>query len=98
MCYFYKSDGEGCIPTSDMKHVDIEATKKAHEYELELSRQLLKELMTQRGIPYDENEAKVQSLYSIHGKYAIFMMRHVPELCDALKEDQPRDVKRRYQG
>jgi hypothetical protein len=49
----------------------------------------LKELMTERGIPYDEKEAKMQSLYSRHGKYATFMMRYVPELCDALKKDQP---------
>jgi hypothetical protein len=89
MCYFYKSDGKGCIPTSDKKYVDIEATKKAHEYERELSRQLLKELMTQRGIPYDEKEAKLQSLWMRYGKYAVPLFYHVPELCDALKKDIP---------
>jgi hypothetical protein len=68
--------------------IDYEATERAHEYERELSRQLLKDLMTERGIPYDEKEAKRQSLYSRHGKYATLMLRMVPELCDALKNDQ----------
>jgi hypothetical protein len=72
-----------------IKRVDIEATKNAHEYEKQLSRQLLKELMTQRGITYDEKEAKMQSLYSIHGKYATFALLRIPELCTALKEDRP---------
>lgn len=67
----------------------MEATKKAHEYEEELSRQLLKDLMTERGILYDEKEAKIQSLYSHHGKYAIPMARDIPKLCNALKEEQP---------
>jgi hypothetical protein len=52
--------------------------KKAHEYEKQLSRQLLKDLMIERGIPYDEKEAKKQALYSAHGKYATFMLRIVP--------------------
>ena len=30
-----------------------------------------------------------QLLYSRHGKYATLMLREVPKLCDALKEDQP---------
>ena len=46
--------------------------------------------MTERGIPYDEKEAKKQSLYSLHGKYATLMLRNVPELCDALKKDRPK--------
>ena len=82
----YKSK-TGCIPTSDLKHVNIEATKKAHEYERELSRQLLKDLMTQRGIRYDENEAKLQSLWSHHGKYAVPLFYQIPKLCDALRKD-----------
>jgi hypothetical protein len=94
MSYLYKSTrpgsfkhGTGAVPAHDMKHVDVEATKEAHEYEKQLSRQLLKEFMTQRGIPYDENEAKVQTLWSRHGKYAIPMLRYIPELCTALRED-----------
>ena len=102
MCYRYttgstyrhahgrKYKPTGCVPTfPDAKKIDWEATKKAHEYERELSRQLLKDLMTERGIPYDEKEAKIQSLYSRHGKYGPYMLRHVPELCDALKKNQP---------
>src|SRR5262249_16550974 len=50
----------GCVPASDGKHVDIERTKKAHQYERELSRQLLKDLMAERRIPYDEREERMQ--------------------------------------
>jgi hypothetical protein len=66
-----------------------EDATKARDYQIQLSRQLLKELMAERGIPYDENEAKMTSVYSRHGKYAIPMVRQVPELCDALKQDWP---------
>ena len=92
----------GCVVASDKKHVDMEATKKAHQYERGLSRQLLKGLMTERGIPYDEKEAKIQSLYSHHGKYAIHIAREVPKLCIALKEEQPElsneDIRARVLG
>jgi hypothetical protein len=79
----------GYIPTTDKKYVDVKATNKAHQYEWELSRQLLKDVMAERGIQYDEKEAKMQSLYSRHGKYASLMLRQVPKLCDALKNEQP---------
>ena len=72
-----------------MKHVDMEATKKAHVYERELSRQLSKDLMIERGIAYDDKEAKNVELYQRHGKYATAMIRLIPESCDALKRDQP---------
>jgi hypothetical protein len=85
----YSKAKVGCVPASDMKHVDLEATKKAQQYEQELSRQLLKQLMIERDIPYDENEAKEVELYRRHGKYATFAMRYIPKLCDALKRDQP---------
>lgn len=65
----------------------VKDVAKARDYELQLSRQLLKDLMTERGIPYDEKEAKRQLLYSRHGKYAIPMIRLVPELCNSLRED-----------
>ena len=85
----YNKTSVGCVPASDRKHIDMKATKKAHEYERELSRQLLKDLMTERGIPYDENEVKKVSLYRQHGTYATLMFREVPKLCNALKQDQP---------
>src|SRR5215212_784806 len=74
LCYLYTYHSShvksrtGCVPDfvlmrcNGIKNVDMRATKKAHEYEKQLSRQLLKELMTQRGISYDEKEAKKQSL------------------------------------
>ena len=70
-----------------MRIAPVKDATKARDYQLQLSRQLLKDLMTERGIPYDEKEAKMQLLYSRHGKYAIPMMRRVPELCNALRED-----------
>jgi hypothetical protein len=72
-----------------MKHVAVEATKKAHVYERELSGQLSKDLMIERGIAYDDKEAKNVELYQRHGKYATAMIRLIPESCDALKRDQP---------
>jgi hypothetical protein len=85
----------GCVPDFPHLHekkIDWEATEKAHEYQKQLSRELLKDLMTQRGIPYDEKEAKMQTLYSRHGKYAIPMLRLIPELCNALRNDWYPDV------
>jgi len=89
MCYRYTyrsgryKASTGCIPASEMEHVDLQATKKACEYEKELSRQLLKDLMTQRDIPYDEKEAKIQSLWRRYGKYAGMVLRIIPGACDA---------------
>jgi hypothetical protein len=67
----------------------VKNATKTHEYQVQLSRQLLKDLMTQRGIPYDENEAKKQSIWLRHGKHAMPMVKLIPELCDALKKDIP---------
>jgi hypothetical protein len=69
--------------------MDLEATKKVREYEKELSRQLLKDLMTQRDIPYEEKETKIQSFRRRYGKYAGMVLRIIPEACDALKKDIP---------
>ena len=53
--------------SKEIKRVDVEATEKAHEYEKQLSMQLLKELMTQRGNPYDETEAKkISDAYDVY--------------------------------
>jgi hypothetical protein len=101
MCYHYTRSPSssssscfkprtGCVPTfPDVKYVDVQATEKAHEYEKQLSRQLLKQFMVEKGISYDENEAKKVTLYWRHRKYATFTMRCVPELCQSLKEDRP---------
>ena len=40
-----------------------EDATKARDYQIQLSRQLLKELMAERGIPYDEKEAKLTVSY-----------------------------------
>lgn len=101
MCYRYNYDPDtprsrkykpavGCVPDFPRLHekkIDWEATEKAHEYERKLSRELLKDLMAQRRIPYNEKEAKMQTLYLQYGKNAISMMRLIPQLCDALRKD-----------
>jgi hypothetical protein len=91
MCFLYSTGSTKFVPAfPDVEKPDWVATKKAYEHLVELSRQLLKELMTERGIPYDEKEAKKQSLYQRHGMYATFMLRCVPELCNTLKKDKPK--------
>lgn len=91
MCFLYTTGATKFVPAfPDVEKPDWEATKKAYEHLAELSRQLLKELMTEREIPYDEKDAKRQSLYLRHGMYATTMLRAVPEMCDALKKDQPK--------
>jgi hypothetical protein len=47
----------------------VKNATKAREYQLQLSRQLLEDLMAQRGIPY-EKEEKIQSLWARYGKSA----------------------------
>jgi hypothetical protein len=95
MCYLFtwrnrnSRKSEGCVLKHDSEYIDEEATKKAHEYEKQLSRQLLKELMTQRRIPYDEKDAKMLSLYLRHGKYSSLMLFMVTRLCNDLKKEQP---------
>ena len=48
----------------------VKNATKAREYQLQLSRQLLEDLMAQRVIPYDEKEEKIQSLWARYGKSA----------------------------
>lgn len=79
-----------CVPTfPDTKHVDEQATMKAHQYEKQVSLQLLKHFMLQRGIEYNEEETKRITLYWQHGKEATFVMNQIPKACEALKKDIP---------